>query len=78
MFFITKRKLKEYIELLEKHYAYLRENFELELEKRIRSYEKDAYCQLSAELKYWQEKAESLQRQVNSLTSEQQPCTQPS
>ena len=64
---MPKKVFQEYIEILEKRYAYLRENFELELDKKIKAYSKDAHVQLTKEVEYWQEKAESLQREINRL-----------
>lgn len=59
--------LREYIVQLEKRYGYLRENFELEIEKRITSYQKDAHADMVKEIAFWQDIAERLQKTINYL-----------
>jgi len=69
MFYLTKNKeiahLKEYIVQLEKRYAYLRENVELELDKRVQAYEKDAHRELTKEIQFWMDKTEQLRKYIS-------------
>lgn len=73
MFCFNKRKdkeihhLKEYIVQLEQRYAYLRENFELEVEKRITTYQQAAHADMVKEISFWQDTAERLQKYINYL-----------
>lgn len=59
--------LKEYIEQLEKRYGYLRENFELEVEKRITAYQKVTHSEMVKEISFWMETAERLQKYINHI-----------
>lgn len=62
--------LKEHIDLLEKRYTYLKENLELEVEKRVKAYQEQAHANLVKEIDFWMDQHHKLQRLVIELRGE--------
>jgi hypothetical protein len=62
--------LKDHIAILERRYGYLKENFELELEKRVKAYQEQAHANLVKELDFWVDQHHKLQRYLLELKSE--------
>lgn len=62
--------LKDHINLLEKRYTYLKENFEIEMEKRVKAYQEQAYSNLVKEVEFWMDQTHKLHRYIIELKGE--------
>ncbi len=62
--------LKDHINLLERRHAYLKENLELEVQKRVKAYQEQAHANLVKEIDFWMDQHHKLQRYIMDMRGE--------